>query len=538
MIGVSLPLDWLITGEGLPESVEDVLSALKAEGVRSIELRTVRAHHSARDVRRVADFLWDKGFQISLHGDVKTADGAVAELFTPTKDLLENLRQKMINITVHPINGDNVKMLSAIADYIEQRGLPVTVAIENNRLLPDKTEGDSAALVLQAAMAVDRKCVGICFDFGHYMYYRLKNYPEEPLVLPPKEFFKKVIHTHIHALNGLKTHFPLDSHQLPLKQMMDELCFEYFGVYNLELEYNRFKDLRPLIPSLIGSVRELKEKMPICATVYDEVRDHFEDWITSADDVFDADGVRFGLIHSSSYLFNFNGYRVGMDIAFRNAWILASEPEQCVDYLKNVHLMVISHWHRDHFEERLVRALADTEIRWVIPDFMYDMALECGIDSSKIYVARKGEPITAGPLTLLPFDGRHFRPDTKRGVPEYGYYVTAEGMPSIAFPVDVRDFSLENLPDIPKADYCFANIWLGDGQGLGGFCEPIAHKYAEFMLQFSEKNMILTHLYENGRKDEDMWRREHAEFVASKICELSPKTRVVIHSCGQVMELK
>ena len=76
MIGVSLPLDWLITGEGLPESVEDVLSALKAEGVRSIELRTVRAHHSARDVRRVADFLWDKGFQISLHGDVKTAAGA------------------------------------------------------------------------------------------------------------------------------------------------------------------------------------------------------------------------------------------------------------------------------------------------------------------------------------------------------------------------------------------------------------------------------------------------------------------------------
>ena len=113
MIGVSLPLDWLITGEGLPESVEDVLSALKAEGVRSIELRMVRAHHSARDVRRVADFLWDKGFQISLHGEVKTADGAVAELFTPTKDLLENLRQKMINITMHPINGDNVKMLSA-----------------------------------------------------------------------------------------------------------------------------------------------------------------------------------------------------------------------------------------------------------------------------------------------------------------------------------------------------------------------------------------------------------------------------------------
>jgi L-ascorbate metabolism protein UlaG (beta-lactamase superfamily) len=304
------------------------------------------------------------------------------------------------------------------------------------------------------------------------------------------------------------------------------------------LEYDRFKDLRPLIPSLIGSVRELKEKMPICSTVYDEVRDHFEDWITSADDVFDADGVRFGLIHSSSYLFNFNGYRVGMDIAFRNAWILASEPEQCVDYLKNIHLMVISHNHADHFEESLVRELANTQIRWVIPDFMYDMALEWGISPEKIYIAKKDEPITAGNLTILPFEGRHFRPGTQRGTLEYGYYVTAEGMPSIAFPVDVRDFSLENLPDIPKADYCFAHVWLGDGNGLDAVSEPMAHDFAEFMLKFSEKNIILAHLYESRKKDKYMWRREHAEFLAAKIKELSPKTNVFIPNCGQVIDLK
>lgn len=46
MIGVSLPLDWLLTGEGLPESREDVLLALKTEGVRSIEFRTVQDHHT------------------------------------------------------------------------------------------------------------------------------------------------------------------------------------------------------------------------------------------------------------------------------------------------------------------------------------------------------------------------------------------------------------------------------------------------------------------------------------------------------------
>ena len=538
MIGVSLPFDWLSTGEGLPESRENVLLALKAEGVRSIELRTVRYHHTAADVKRVAQLLWDYGFCISLHGDVKTEENAITNLFCPLEELLKDLRQPSVNITVHPIAGDNVKMLSSIADYIEKHNLPVTVALENNRLMPDKTEGDSVAYVLDVVKKVNRAGIGICWDMGHYMYWWKKNHGNEPVCLPDEAFLKRVIHTHIHGLSALKTHFPLDSHALPLKEFLDGLCFEYFGLYNLELEYNRFKDIRPLIPSLIGSVKELKAKMPICANVYDEIRDHFDDWFTSASQIFDADCAKFGLIHSSSYLFNFNGYRVGMDIAFRNAFFLARTPKKYVDYLKDIHLMVISHSHGDHFEKSLVRMLADTEISWVIPDFMYDMALECGISPEKIYIAKKDEPIKVGKLTLLPFEGRHFRADTKRGVLEYGYYVTAEGMPSIVFPVDVRDFSLENLPNIQKADYCFANVWLGDGKGLDAFCEPLVRDFSKFMLKFSDKNMILTHLYENGRKDKDMWRKEHAELVGAKISALSPKTNVFIPACGQVIELK
>ena len=539
MIGVSLPLDWLITGEGLPESVDNVLSALKAVGVRSIELRTVRAYHSASDVRRVADLLWDLGFNISLHGDVKTADGAVDELFTPIKELLLNLRQSTVNITVHPINGDNVKMLTAVADHIEQSGVPVTVALENNRTLPDKTEGDSAALVLDAVTKADRPQIGICWDMGHYMYWWLKNHPDETLRLPEDRFMKRVIHTHIHALSGQRTHFPLDSHSLPLKQFLDGLCFEYFGLYNIELEYPRFQALRGLIPSLIGSVGELKAQMPICASLYDEVRENFDSWFASALTTLEGDrGMKFGLIHSSSYLFNFNGYRVGMDIAFRNARFLASTPRRCHELLCGLDLMIISHSHRDHFEKSTVRMLSETDIKWVIPDFMYDTALECGIRPDKIYVAKKGEVLNVGKLTILPFEGRHFRPNTKKGVPEYGYYVTAEGLPSLSLPVDVRDFSLDGLPDIPKADYCFANVWLGDGKGLDLSFDPTDREFAEFMLKFSAKNIILTHLNEDGREDKDMWRGCHAELVRERILSLSPETNVFIPDRGEVMELK
>lgn len=190
MIGVSLPLDWLLTGEGLPESREDVLLALKTEGVRSIELRTVQDHHTAAEVKGAAQLLWDYGFSISLHGAVKTQENAVSELFCPLEELLKDLRQPSVNITVHPIAGDNVKRLTAIADHIEKYDLPVTVALENNRLMPDKTEGDSAAYVFEIVKEVDRAAIGICWDMGHYMYWWQKTTAVSPSVCLIRHFLK------------------------------------------------------------------------------------------------------------------------------------------------------------------------------------------------------------------------------------------------------------------------------------------------------------------------------------------------------------
>ena len=539
MIGISLPLDWLITGQGLPESVDTVLSALKDEDVRSIELRTVRSRHNAADILRVAQMLWNRGFFISIHGDVKTVENAIDELFTPIALLLKNLEQPSINITIHPIIGDNVAMLMAIADHIDKNDLPVTISLENNRRMPDKTEGDSVALVQEIVEKVNKPSIRICWDMGHYMYWWLKNYPNEPVALPNKNFLKSVIHTHIHALSGLKTHFPLDTHTLPLKQFLDALSFEYFGLYNLELEYNRYQNEREFLPSLLGSVRKLKAEMPICARLYDNIRDNFDNQFTSVlATLKDTDGTKFGLIHSASYLFNFSGYRWGMDIAFRNARFLASSPEICCDLLRELDLIVISHNHRDHFEESTVRKLAKTGIEWVIPDFMYDEALKCGIPQDQIHIAKEGILLTVGQITLLPFAGRHFRKNTQSGVLEYGYLVTSPNAPSLVFPVDVRDLSLEDLPDIPHADYCFANVWLGDGKALVNDYEPIVTDFSKYMLQFSKKNIVLTHLYENGRKDVDMWQYNHAELIKNKIKSLSPETKIFIPNQGQVLTLE
>ncbi len=538
MIGVSLPFGWLLNGQGLAADRDRLLEKLKENGVRSVELRSVKSKADPEEVKTVAEMLWDKGFLISVHGTAKTAETAVDDVLLPLEKLLPVLRQPTLNVTIHPIIGDNVMMLNSLADHIEQNGLPVTVALENNRLLPDKTEGDSAELVLNAVKKADRRCVGICFDFGHYIYYRSKNRPDEPNLLPPKEFFKRVIHTHIHALNELKTHFPLNGYLMPLEEIFKMLSFEYFGLYNLELDFPRFANIHDPEEALLGSVEALREKLPLCAKLYDEVRDNFDRWFMSALTTLDGNvGTKFGLIHSSSYLFNTHGYRWGMDIAFRNARFLASTPKNCADFLKELDLIVISHNHRDHFEDSTVKALADTSVEWVIPDFIYDVALEKGLSPEKIHIAREGQPLTVGKLTLLPFKGRHFRPNTDKGVPEYGYFVTAEDSPSMVFPVDVRDLSLENWPDIPKADYCFANVWMGDYHCLDTDYAPYDRDFAKFMLKFSDKNILLTHLNEDGRKDTEMWRNYHAEIVTEKMAELSPKTNVLTPNRGEIIKL-
>ena len=538
MIGVSLPFLWLCGHDAFDLDRDKLLQNLKEKNVASIELRTVRATHAPEDVAAVADMLFEKGFSISVHGEVKSVESAVADVFAPLQKLLQTMRQKSLNITVHPIDGNNVQMLHRLADHIEANGYLVTVALENNRLLPNKSEGDSAALVLEAVSTADRAPIGICFDFGHYIYYRLKNHPDEPLILPPPAFFQRVIHTHIHALNGLKTHFPLQSCYMPLQDIFAHLSFEYFGLYQLELDLARIQGKYDPAQALLGSVEALRAALPACALLYDEVREDFDGWMHSALTALDGNvGTKMGLIHSTSYLFNTNGLCWGMDIAFRNARFLANTPAQCAALLQPLALMIVTHEHRDHFEESTVRALADTALEWVIPDFLYERARSLGLNADRIHIAHEGEALTIKGLTVLPFAGRHFRPGTTKGVREYGYLVTAPHAPSLVFPADVRDFSTDGMPNIPQADYCFAHVWLGDRMATAADHTPQDDRFAAYMLQFSSKHILLTHLLEDGRRDEDRWQLHHAAHLAAKIKALSPQTQVLIPHRGEVLKL-
>ena len=539
MIGVSLPFEWLCgKEESLGNNIDSILQALKARGAESIELRTVFLRHNPSEVLRVAEMLWDHGFSISVHVKAHSAELAVSEVFDPLSDLLANLRQERLTLVLHPIVGDNVSMLNALADYRDSNGYPVTIALENNRLLPDKSEGDSVALVYDAVCQADRENVGICFDTGHYAYYLRKNHPTRPFTLPAADFWKRVLHTHIHALDGLKTHFPLGSFELPLQEILDALSHKYFGIYNIELDFPRWKDRIDPQAALLNSVSYLAQSLPACAKLYTQLRKEFDVKFQNACEIFEkTSGTHFALLHSTFYLFNTNGFSWALDPAFRAVRKLAKTPHNVDTLLRPLSLIIVTHAHDDHFEKETVALLAKNDTKWLIPDFMEEKALSYGIKPQNMIVAHEGDTVTLGPLTIFVFRSNHFRPITNKGVPEYGYRISAQNEPSLLFPADVRNFSLEEFPTLPQADYAFCNVWLGDRKDSPGARAARIEPFAHFALQLSPKTILLTHLYESARRDSDMWREEHAQCIQRAISTLSPNTSVLIPNIGDILAL-
>lgn len=537
MIGLSLSYQWLLTSEGNLPKPQVLLPQLWERGVRSIEIRMVPLCAPASDVLKIANFLWDHGFNITVHSKSKTEKNAVEEILKPLSLMLTHMRQSELTVTVHPIVGNNVAMLTALSDHIYENGYPVRIALENERKLPDKTNGNGLALVLDAVTAVDRENVGICFDMGHFAWYA-DNFTDSPNALPPKEFLSRVIHTHIHAYSEGTTHFPLDEWRMPFSLYINALQHNYFGAYNIELSPHRFAHRMNAVDAYFTSVDMLKSNLPFNAALYNDLRFHYDVRFYRALNVLDKhDGCYASLINSSSYLFSTNGYRWAMDIAFRNIRHLSKIPSQISEYLGNLDLIVLTHAHADHMEESTIRSLAKTDISWLVPDFTVDSMLKFGVRREKLIVVKVNDILTVGPLTVRVLQGRHYRPDTGKGVAAVGYMITAHNAPSLVFPGDIRDYDTNGL-EVLNADFCFAHVWLTDEALNPDKYLPKSKEFAEFMLKMSHSSILLTHLYENARTESGMWQIKHAQVARDAILERSSQTAVLIPKYGEILQLK
>ena len=253
-IGVSLPMRWLTAG-GKPYGDRDAfLDALCAHGVSSCELRALRPDTPPEAVTAAAALLSSHGLSFTIHGTARTAESAASDVLAPLAALLPTLTSP-VTVTIHPVVGNNAAMLQSLTERIAQDSLPLRIALENNRLLPDKSDGDSARLVSDAlALSGGNEPVGACFDFGHYFYYFSKFFPDSAPQPPHGDFLRRCIHTHIHAMENGRTHFPLDTGKLPLGRYLAALHDAgYTGVYNLEPEPERWQE-RDACAAVLASV--------------------------------------------------------------------------------------------------------------------------------------------------------------------------------------------------------------------------------------------------------------------------------------------
>lgn len=535
MIGMSLSYKKLLSADDDGLKPEILLPKLWAEGVRSVELRAVSPSEPADNVLKVASLLWDYGFSITVHGKCRSVESAANDVFAPLELMLSNMRQKELIVTLHPIKGDNTAMLTALSDHIADNNYPVRIALENNRKMPDNTDGDCLALVLDAVTRADRANVGICFDMGHYAWFT-ENFTDSPNMIPPKAFLSRVIHTHIHAYEEGTTHFPIYEWREPFAGYINKLAYKYYGIYNIEISPDRFSALMDADEGYICSVRTLKEHYPFYASLYDEMRFNYDRYFANALEVFGkTDGSYGALVAPSAYFFSTNGYRWAMDVSFLYLRRVAEAPSRIKETLGGIDLVLLTHEHSDHLEAATVRELCDTDILWVAPEFIAEKMLSLGVRREKLITVKAGDDISVGPLRIQVLEGKHFRAEDGRGVSSVGYLVSADNAPSIAFPGDVRDYRATE-GDTLDADHCFAHVWLTDRALEPEAYIPKSREFAEFMLKRSKKSIFLTHLYVD-REEEQMWKTHHALVAADAIHNKSPETAVHIPKYGEVFEL-
>ncbi|GGN59831.1 MULTISPECIES: sugar phosphate isomerase/epimerase family protein [Oceanobacillus] len=269
---------------GNHDSLKKFLNNLKEEGIESIEIRILR-REDEENYQNAIQLIWDLGMEITIHGDISgpLTYHNFRELY-PSMDYIlahfEKYQEKLV-MPIHAYqaisdNEDRAELSEQTVEefgnwinLIEREGIPLYIALENNRAKSSKVDpGDSIDGVMKMVNQINNRHLGICWDMGHYYSNLLKeanisDLPNETInQLPDSNFIEKVYHTHIHGLNekGI-THFPLTQKEsLPLETYISALRKTgYNNTYNLELTLSRWDQEVTVQKQISNTIKRLRE---------------------------------------------------------------------------------------------------------------------------------------------------------------------------------------------------------------------------------------------------------------------------------------
>lgn len=243
--------------------VKNLLYNLKESGVTHIELRNLlpfeKDYVAKTSIERVREF----GFGLTIHSKL-------AKEITPF-DFCSYYSHYITDtiFTVHSFDDGKglsrnratvSKILREYADYCIVNNLKFTFALENCRVKDKHTINGMCSHTLGCVSLASRKNVGICFDFGHRISNVRNGFVKEGII-PDKAFLKRVVHTHIHdLLPNFSTHGPFDFKNSEVSNLVNALKNSgYDGIYNLELEPNRYYQIYDPADALFQSIETLRQ---------------------------------------------------------------------------------------------------------------------------------------------------------------------------------------------------------------------------------------------------------------------------------------
>lgn len=235
------------------------------------------------------------------------------------------------------------------------------------------------------------------------------------------------------------------------------------------------------------------------------------------------------LTYAANYLLCTAGVHWAMDPFSMSTRIAGMQEPDFNRDLQGLEFVALTHAHNDHLDLNLIKAISTLPVKWIIPQHTLDKVLEkTFIDPQNIIIPQNGETINLGKVTLTPFDSLHFH--ELGGIAETGYLVEFDKKRWL-FPGDVRNFDHSRLPVFTGLDGVFAHLWLGKGHAKDDQ-PPFLHDFASFYTSLAPARIVITHLDEFGRAENELWDENHYMLVSKEIHNMSPSVSVKMAKMG------